>query len=231
MQALIAMDDNIIKAHDKAVQNAMKEAELKSGTRKKINGKSQVETTRNLIIGKFRHETSRERDPQLHTHAIIMNLTKRSDCQWRALRNDDIIKMTRYLGAIYRAELATELKTIGYELRYEREGTFELAHISRTQLEEFSKRSNQIEKKLAAQELSRETATTKQKQQATMASRKHKLLTEREVIFNDWQSRAEKLKIGFDLYNWQTLHHQESEIKYLALNITYIFYLRLTFFL
>ena len=68
--------------------------------RKKVDGRSQVETTGNLVVAKFRHETSREQDPQLHTHAVVMNLTQRADGQWRALKNDEIVKMNKYLGAV-----------------------------------------------------------------------------------------------------------------------------------
>jgi len=213
MQALIAIDDKIIKAHDRSVKCALKAAEQRAQTRKKVNGKSQVETTGNLIVAKFRHETSRERDPQLHTHAVVMNLTQRSDRQWRALRNDDIIKMTRYLGAVYRTELAIELRKAGYEIRYEREGMFELAHISRAQIEGFSSRSTQIEKKLAERELTRQTATTQQKQLATMETRKHKVSTAREIIFDDWQARAKELNIVFDRDGGKTLTSKGKEFK------------------
>src|SRR5690606_38393066 len=110
LQALVAGDAEIINAKDKAVERALALAEARAQARHKIDGKTRIETTGNLVIGKFRHETSRERDPQLHTHAVILNMTKRSDGQWRALKNDEIIKATKYLGAVYRAELAHELQ-------------------------------------------------------------------------------------------------------------------------
>ena len=197
MQALIAMDSNIITAHDKAVKHALSEAEKLAEARKKINGKSQVEKTKNLIIAKFRHETSRERDPQLHTHAVIMNLTHRSDAKWVALRNDEIIKMTRYLGAVYRSELALELQKMGYSLRDEGKGFFELAHIDQKQIEGFSRRSEQIEQLLEKQGLNRITASTEQKQRATMQSRAPKVATKREKILKEWQAQAKELGINF----------------------------------
>ena len=157
MQALIHGDERIIEAHDRAVQRAMDTAELRAQARKKVGGRSQVETTGNLIVAKFRHETNREVEPHLHTHAVILNLTRRSDGQWRALNNDDLVKTTRYLGAVYRAELANELKALGYELRLERDGLFDLAHISRQQIKDFSQRSEQIVQRLTEQGLTRAT--------------------------------------------------------------------------
>jgi conjugative relaxase-like TrwC/TraI family protein len=203
MQSLISDDAEIIKAHDKAVQRAIEIAETRAQARQKINGKSRVETTGNLIVAKFRHETSREQDPQLHTHCAIMNLTCRKDGKWRALKNDEIIKTTRYLGAVYRAELAAELTKLGYQLRHERDGLFELAHISREQLEEFSLRSAQIEKKLAEEGLTRETASKSKKQLVTLQTRKRKVSIEREKLFNRWRDRAKSLNINFNHHNFK----------------------------
>jgi len=65
MQALIAGDPRIIAAHDLAVERALVLAEERAQARHKVNGKSRVEETKNLVVPKFRHETSRARDPQL----------------------------------------------------------------------------------------------------------------------------------------------------------------------
>jgi len=222
MQALIALDSNIITAHDKAVKRTLEITEKKAEARKKINGKSYVEKTKNLIIAKFRHETSRERDPQLHTHAIIMNLTQREDGRWCALRNDEIIKMTKYLGAVYRSELAASLQKMGYSLRDEGKGFFELAHITKQQIDGFSKRSDQIEELLAKQGLNRTTATQSQKQRATMLSRSPKVATERSEILKEWQQTAKELGINFDhsTYNKQSHIQQNGLDKSVKLEIT-----------
>jgi conjugative relaxase-like TrwC/TraI family protein len=193
IQALVHGDGDIIKAHDRAVAKAIEVAEGMAQARQKVHGKTQVERTGNLIVAKFRHETSRERDPQLHTHAVIMNLTQRKDGEWRALLNDRVIQSTKYLGAVYRAELARGLSELGFELRHEREGFFELAHISQEQLDGFSQRSAQIEDHLARNGLSRETASTAEKQQAAMVTRARKTSEDREVIFEQWQDRAKAL--------------------------------------
>lgn len=202
LQALVNGDAEIIKAHDRAVAKALEVAETLAQARQKENGKTRIETTGNLVIGKFRHETSRERDPQLHTHALVMNLTQRSDGQWRALKNDEIVKATKYLGSVYRAELAKDLQGMGYNLRNERGGTFELAHISREQLAHFSGRSVQIEEKLSEKGLDRDSATTAQKQQATMQTRGKKQATDRETLHREWQATAKDVQIDFAGRNW-----------------------------
>jgi len=197
MQALIGRDSAIIKAHDLAVQKTIEIAQTRAQARQKINKKSFVEDTGNLIVAKFRHETSREQDPQLHTHAVVMNLTQRKDGQWRALKNDEIIKMTKYLGATYRAYLAEELQKLGYGLRHERDGLFELAHISRQQLKAFSARGLQIEEELATQGLSRNTASAQKKQQITLATREKKQCIDREALYRTWCDKAHELGINF----------------------------------
>ena len=68
---------------------------------------------------------------------------------------------------------------MGYDIRHKRDGMFELANYSEKQLVEFSQRSSKIKDKLNEQGLSYETATTKQKQQATLQTRKSKIAKEK----------------------------------------------------
>jgi len=197
LQALVGGDMRIVEAHDRAVAFALAAAEERAQTRKKVKGESRVEDTKNLVIAKFRHETSREQDPQLHTHALVMNLTRRSDGDWRALRNDEIVKATKYLGAVYRAELAAELQELGYAIRHERGGLFELEHISRAHLAAFSRRAEQIERKMAQDGLTTETATPQQKQRVKLVTRPRKVSVERAALFAEWQARARELRLEF----------------------------------
>ena len=198
IQAFLGGDERIIQAHDRAVARALDHAEERAQARAKIAGRSQTETTGNLAVAKWRHETSREQDPQLHTHAVVMNFTRRSDGQWRALKNDEIVKSTKYLGAVYRTELAAELQKIGYSLRHDPGGTFELAHISRQQIEAFSRRSKQVEANLSARGLDRESATAGQKQVAALSTREKKASVDREALFRSWGERARESGISFD---------------------------------
>lgn len=202
LQALVAGDVRVIQAHDRAVTATIAIVEESALARKRVEGKAQVERSANLIVAKFRHETSRECDPQLHTHAVVMNLTQRSDGAWRALKNDEIVKSVKKFGAVYRAELAVELQKIGFELRHEREGSFELAHISREQLEVFSQRSKQIDESLASMGLTREQANTDQIQQVVLKSRAKKKNVDREVLYKDWVERANDLGIDFLKREW-----------------------------
>lgn len=197
MQALIHGDPVLVRAHDEAVRRTLEHVERMAQAKIKVMGKSRIEDTGNLIIAKFRHETSREQDPQLHTHAVVMNLTRRADGSWRALTNDEIVKSVKYLGAVYRAELAMELSRAGYSLRHARDGMFELAHISRDQIEAFSGRAKTIEATLAAAGLTRETASTAQIFHATLSTRQKKKKLDRQALHNTWKQASAQLGIAY----------------------------------
>lgn len=203
LQALVGNDPKMVQAHDRAVEKAVNAVEEKAKARQKVNGKSRLETTGNLVVAKFRHETSREQDPQLHTHALVMNMTRRSDGKWRALHNDEIVDSVKMLGAEYRSQLAKELQAEGYPLRFDKDGGWELAHISREQVEHFSKRTQQIDERLEIQGLTRMTASTEQKNYVTVVTRAPKVETSRDELRAGWENEAAKLGINFSNREWE----------------------------
>lgn len=204
IQALVGKDTKILEAHDHAVTKALEylEKELVRG-RYKIEGVSHSEQTGNAIIAKFRHETARptqydEADPQLHTHCLILNATKRTDGTWVSMSNDQIYKHKTLLDAVYKSEMASFLEKAGYDLRYEK-GNFELANITREQIEHFSKRGMQVEQELAKLGKDRKTASRELKQAITLATRNDKRpeIT-RDQLQKQWGEDARKLGISFD---------------------------------
>lgn len=198
LQALVHGDVELIRAHDRAVASVLERIEGQAEARRKEKGVSYVESTGNLIVAKFRHETNRETDPQLHTHAVVLNLTQRSDGAWRTLKNDNIIKNSKYYGALYRSELAIECQKLGYGIRLENNGLFELSHISRDQISAFSQRSTQVEAYLNKRGLDRESATTGQKQTAALNTRKSKSETDRAALHQEWRLKAQELGMNFE---------------------------------
>lgn len=197
IQALVQEDPRIIAAHDAAVKKSLELMQEFAATRKKVRGLSFRERTGNLVVATFRHELSRAQDPQLHTHAIVMNMTRRKDGAWRALSNEDMLRNVKMIGAFYRATLAEELKQLGFELRETRKGGWELAHVSDAVIRHFSQRSREIEELLAARGQARETATTAQKQVITLASRRKKTESDRAWLREHWRQTAREA--GLDL--------------------------------
>ena len=169
IQALVGKDSSVIDAHDKAVTIALEflEKELLRA-RQTEKGITTTERTGNAVIAKFRHETARPTagaysDPQLHTHALLMNVTQRADGTWTAVSNDDIYRLKSLMESVYHAEVASGLEKAGHAIRYQGK-SFELAHISRAQIEGFSKRSQDINAELAAIGETRVTASRALKQ-------------------------------------------------------------------
>ncbi|MGA3984214.1 MobF family relaxase [Ralstonia nicotianae] len=198
MQALVAGDREVTAAHDRAVTRALEQVERLAEARKKVKGKSYRERTGNMVIGKFRHEMSRAKDPQLHTHSVVLNMTRRSDGAWRALSNEDIFRVQHEVDAIYKAELAKGLQELGYSIRLvDDKGNFELAHISRDQIEAFSARSRVIEEALANEGKTRATATTLEKQVIALATRPRKDESDREIVKQYWVEKSRDLGIDY----------------------------------
>lgn len=198
MQALVAGDKNVTAAHDRAVTRALEQVERLAEARKKIKGKSYRERTGIMVIGKFRHEMSRAKDPQLHTHSVVLNMTRRSDGAWRALSNEEIFRVQHELDAIYKAELAKGLQELGYSIRLvDDKGSFELAHISREQIEAFSARNRVIEEALANEGKTRATATTLEKQVIALATRPRKDESDREIVKQYWVEKSHELGIDY----------------------------------
>ncbi|WP_084386801.1 MobF family relaxase [Castellaniella caeni] len=204
LQALIGGDERLIQANDDAVATALTyvEQQLAMGRRKE-NGKSRVEHTGNLIIAKFRHETARPTedaapDPHLHVHALLMNLTQRDDDQWVALSNEQIFQLLRVTDSIYQATLERNVRALGYAVRHEK-NHIELAHISREQIEFFSKRSAGISAELAAHGTSRDQAPHALRQGITLAHRQQKTQAySRAELLQEWQAAAKAIGMRFD---------------------------------
>lgn len=209
LQALIGGDERLIHANDKAIAAALTyvEQHLTKGRRKE-NGKSRIEHTGNLIIAKFRHETARPTkgaapDPHLHVHALLMNLTQRADGSWVALSNEEIFKLLRVTDSIYQAELERNVRALGYAVRHEK-SHIELAHISREQIEFFSKRSAGITAELSARGTSREAAPHALRQGITLAHRQAKTQElNRTELYRQWRDAATAIGMQFDHANQQ----------------------------
>ena len=98
-----------------------------------------------LIYATFEHGTSRAQDPQLHTHALLLNITQRQDGTFGTLDAQDIFKSKMLAGAIYRAEFAYQLEqNVGIEVK--RDGIyFQVSGVPKTLCDELSKRRAEIE--------------------------------------------------------------------------------------
>jgi conjugative relaxase-like TrwC/TraI family protein len=144
--ALVQEDDRVPEAHKAAVETALSVLEKRyAQTRISTDKGRQRITTGNLIAAVFPHNTSRELEPQLHSHCVVINATQLPDGQWRSFSNEEVVQNQKLLGQIYQNELAHGLKQLGYSIEPKAHGQFEIAGYSPELLGVFSTRRHQIE--------------------------------------------------------------------------------------
>ena len=144
--ALVEGRKDLEKAHQTAVEKTLQVLESRyATTRVRIGNERQIINTENLVIAKFQHDISRELDPQLHTHCVLLNMTQLKNGKWYSLRNRDIHAHKKLLGMIYQNELAIAVGQLGYEIEQKGNGQFEIKGFSSEQLQSFSKRRQQIQ--------------------------------------------------------------------------------------
>ncbi|WP_395158834.1 MobF family relaxase, partial [Ilumatobacter sp.] len=103
-----------------------------------------------FIAAQFRHRTSRQGDPQLHSHVLIANMTKGPDGKWSALDGQAIFKSKIAAGTVYQSVLRNELsQRLGVEWTEVHKGLADIIGIPDTVCRQFSKRRAEIETELA----------------------------------------------------------------------------------
>jgi conjugative relaxase-like TrwC/TraI family protein len=147
LTALVGGDDRVREAHRESVKVALDEMERYVQAR--IGGNVPAQTTGAWAVAKFEHDSSRPVDgyaaPQLHTHAVVFNVTETADGNTRALQPQELYKTQQYATAVYRSELAARMQTMGYEIERGEHGQPEIKGYSREYLEASSPRRQQIE--------------------------------------------------------------------------------------
>lgn len=197
VMAEVAGDRRLITAHRQAVQVALNHVEQHMAvTRLREGGQIARETTGNLVIASFQHGTSRARDPQLHTHNVVMNATQYEDGAWRSLESRAIYQLQKQIGAVYRQELALKVRELGYEIEVGKDSLFEIKGVASEIIAVFSTRSADIEARLAERGTSRAEASAAEKQIATLSTRPAKSASDHATLVDEWRDRADQSGFG-----------------------------------
>ena len=119
----------IEQAHNDAARVALEETVFRhcAWTRMR-NGDGQIEVLpADVAVAMFQHGTSRDNDPQLHTHCVIFNAARtHEDGKWRAMHQHPVYGWVKAAGAVYRNTLAWNLQLrLGLPMeQYGRDGEF-----------------------------------------------------------------------------------------------------------
>ena len=194
-------------AQDRAVEKTLAfiEERFALGRRGSAKEGTITEERVKLLAAVYRHGSSRELDMQIHSHAMLQNLGLRADGTWGALNEKELFEWKLALGAVYRAELSSEInKGLGFGIEADRE-YFRLAGIPTELEEEFSKRRAQIEAALSEKGLSGGKAS----EVAALDTRKGKEATDAEVLRGEWTKIAAEHGVTSD--SLQGLRSRERE--------------------
>ena len=197
LAALVGADARIVKAHDQAAKRALGWFEQNAAeTRVQDPAGGRMVRTRGqkAVIATFRHETSRNLDPALHTHSVIANMLLGGDGKWRTMANERLYASKMLLGVMYRSELASGLKKLGYGIeKTHADGRFEIAGVSRETVEAFSTRRAEIEQAMEARGLGTTGESPHLARRAALMTRAAKRDVDREALRGIWLRQAADL--------------------------------------
>ena len=183
----IANDNRIDEAWDKAVERIAKEVNDRIYTRKKEGETRTYQKAEGLFLA-FRHDLSREKDPQLHTHIVVPAKAKRSDGRYTAIAMEKVYKDKTLIDMIGNYELAYQLQQRGIEVHFEKDN-LELTGINQTVKDIFSKRSKQIEEKLKELGISKEEINRSFYDYIKRTTRKEKETLEQNELDKFWEQQ------------------------------------------
>ena len=190
---LVKEDKAVIEAHQEAVKTTLSYIEKNCiFTRTGKGGVNHLQTD-NALFAVFQHDDNRNQDPQLHSHCVTFNQTQGADGKWRSMDNRQLYQQKMTIGMVYHHDLGRRLQTLGYELDWNRDGTFDVRGYSQSQLKEFSTRKQEIENAVGHE------ASAANKARACTTTRKdkfHKAPEERKTLRQTWQQQAELARIS-----------------------------------
>ncbi len=151
-----------------------------------------------MAAATFRHLASRNLDPQLHTHAVLANMTRGRNGEWSSAEFTAVERSKRLIGAYYRNELRTGLEKIGYATVPTLVGRMpgsEIAGYGKPMLDAFSTRRRELLDYMLERGWENTPART---QQAALYTRRRKAEPERRILHETWQARAQELGPALD---------------------------------
>ncbi len=211
MMAMLGGDKRLIDAHNQAVDFAVRQVEALASTRVMTDGQSETVLTGNLVMALFNHDTSRDQDPQLHTHVVVANVTQHNG-EWKTLSSDkvgktgfseNVLANRIAFGKIYQSELRQRVEALGYETEVVgKHGMWEMPGVP---VEAFSSRSQAIREAVG------EDASLKSRDVAALDTRKSKQHVDPEIRMAEWMQTLKET--GFDIRAYRDAADQRAEIR------------------
>ncbi|WP_018293726.1 MobF family relaxase [Mariprofundus ferrooxydans] len=201
--------EQIQQAQAKAVGKAVEYIEDNVANIRRGKGGVEHEQA-HIIAASYEHSTSRAQDPQLHTHMLVASHGIGQETgDVRSLDSRSFFQHQKAVGAVYRAELASEMQKLGFAV--ERDGqSFRIAGSNEELEQAWSKRRQEVEQQLEV----KGTGGAKAAEAAALSSRETKQTVNRQQLFEKWNSEAQAH--GFSAENIQhnsDLEYERPEFK------------------
>lgn len=202
--ALIGNDKEMVEAHNHAVRVAAGYVEKLISARDTKDGVTSIVHTGKMVAAAYTHDTSRNLDPQLHTHLLIANMTEYAG-KWKALATDyihnagfieTVMKHQVTLGKIYRSALRERVEALGHEVEeVGKHGMWEIKGVPEEVRDEYSSRGREIQGAVGAE------ATLRSRDVAAKDTRRAKVDPSRMRLMERWLGQMKEK--GFDLKAYQ----------------------------
>src|SRR6266536_2055627 len=181
------------EGHRRALAAALGYRERHAAVARRGQGGQQLVRGNGVVAAVVQHRTSRAGDPLLHSHVLVANLTRGPDGRWTALDGRALYAHARTAGYLYQAVLRHELtRQLGVAWDRVHNGVADLAGIPRSVLVAFSRRRQQITRRLAE----RGEHSAKSAQTAALDTRGAKERgVSQQTLHGRWRQQAEA--VGF----------------------------------
>ena len=194
IMALVGKDERIVEAFEESVRETLAYAETHHlGVQDRKDGSHSHQHTGKMVAALFTHDTNRNKEPLLHVHAIVANVTMdpRTN-EWRSVDKRAFYENRYTLSRMQDALLSKKLERLGYTIEPGgKHGKFEIQGVPDEVIKFFSSRRQEILDHLGTEE-----KTWGQRQTATYATRNEKSDLTRDQLRADWLDKS--LERGFD---------------------------------
>ena len=190
-------DRAVLRCHDEAVKATLEwieETLLQTRGYDPETGRRPRVTGHGMAAALFRHVASRNLDPQLHTHAVVANMTRDAEGRWKSIEPTQLHRNAVLIGTYYRDQLARRLIRKGYSVLPAMAGrvqSFEIAGYDRRVRDAFSTRRKQMEAWMDERGWDHSQAAS---QIAALVTRKRKAEPLHAMLRTIWAARAQELE-------------------------------------